>query len=445
MIVSGVWTVLALVIGGYVLSLTFRGIIEQNLDERLSSIMDSLIGVSGIEFEEDLNLYRALSEPRFEQPYSGWYWQISARDSEPFRSRSLWDESLTPDLEMDASRAVFYDTTGPEDQSLRAIDRDITIAGADTVFRYTVAIDKYELEAQSARFDNILLWSLGILGAGLIASSLLQQFFGLQPLRKIHNSLGRIRRGEDTRLPGDFPSEIQPMADELNALLDYNDEVIERSRTQVGNLAHALKTPLAILLNEAGLQKDNSLSALVTRQANAMRRHVDHYLRRARAAASVKVISSRTEVLPVLRDLNRAMGVMYRDKSFELASEGPEQELVFRGERQDLEEIIGNLLENAGKWADTSVTSRCRRDGDSLLIEIADDGPGIDPAAREAVFARGERLDEATPGSGLGLSIVQDLVGLYGGEIRLEDNEPDGGGEAGRGLCVKIFLPAAVR
>ena len=431
-------------IGGYVLSLTFRGIIEQNLDDRLSSMMDSLIGVSGIEFDEDLGLYRALSEPRFEQPYSGWYWQISAKASEPYRSRSLWDESLKPDLAMDASRAVFYDTTGPEDQSLRAIDRDITMPGSDTVFRYTVAIDRYELEAQSAQFDKILFWSLGILGAGLIAASLLQQFFGLQPLRKIHNSLGRIRRGEDSRLPRDFPSEIQPMADELNALLDYNDEVIERSRTQVGNLAHALKTPLAILLNEAGLQKDSSLSALVVRQANAMRRHVDHYLRRARAAASVKVISSRTEVLPVLRDLSRAMGVIYRDKDFELEGEGEEKELVFRGERQDLEEIIGNLLENAGKWAKKSVISRCRRDGDMLHIEIADDGPGIDPAAREAVFARGERLDEATPGSGLGLSIVQDLVSLYGGEISLEDGPEDAAGEGARGLSVKITLPAAV-
>ncbi|WP_417320207.1 ATP-binding protein [Emcibacter sp.] len=442
--VSAVWTVLVLLIGGYVLSLTFRGIIEQNLDERLSGVMDSLIGISGIEFEEDLNLYRALSEPRFEQPYSGWYWQISAKDSDPYRSRSLWDESLSPDLDREASSPVFYDLTGPEGQSLRALDRDITIAGSDTVFRYTVAINKHELEAQSAQFDNILFWSLGILGSGLIAASLLQLFFGLQPLRKVRDSLSRIRRGTDNRLPDDFPSEIQPMADELNALLDHNDEVIERSRTQVGNLAHALKTPLAILLNEASLQKTGNFSEVVVRQVNAMRRHVDHYLHRARAAASAKVISSRTEVMPVLRDLCRAMGVIYRDKEFDVQVGEAEEPLVFRGERQDLEEILGNILENAGKWARKKIVVRCARHQDTLDLEIADDGPGIDPAERDAAFMRGGRLDEEKPGTGLGLSIVRDLVDLYGGEIILEENRAGekAGGDAG--LRVKISLPAAV-
>ncbi|WP_321397999.1 HAMP domain-containing sensor histidine kinase [Emcibacter sp.] len=441
---SAVWTVLVLVIGGYILSLTFRGVIEQNLDDRLNSMMDSLIGISGIEFEEDLNLYRALSEPRFEQPYSGWYWQISAKNSEPYRSRSLWDESLKPDMEMDASRSVYYDTTGPEDQSLRAIDRDITIPGSDTVFRYTVAVDKYELESQSRRFDLILVWSLGILGVGLLAASLLQLFFGLQPLRKVRASLSRIRRGQVSRLPDDFPSEIQPLADELNALLDHNDEVIDRSRTQVGNLAHALKTPLAILLNEADLQKGGGFSEMVVKQANAMRRHVDHYLHRARVAASAKVISSRTEVAPVIRDLCRAMGVINRDKVFDISIAGPEEQLVFRGERQDLEEIVGNLLENAGKWAERQVYVHCRREADTIILEISDDGPGIDPAAREAVFTRGERLDEETPGSGLGLSIVQDLISLYGGKISLEDNLSAAEAPSQKGLRVKISLPAAV-
>ena len=431
---SVVWTLFALILGGYLLSLTFKETIENNFDVRLNSLLENLIGVSDSISEGEITFYRSMADSRFEQPYSGWYWQISAEDEESFRSRSLWDQKLDSDLDTPASQTRFSRAIGPEDQKLRRAERDITLPGDDkTVYRFIIAIDRSEIDEQLDRFDNILIYSLGALGLGLIAASLLQVFLGLKPLRNIRQSLARIRTGVDAHLPDDFPMEIQPLADEMNALLDHNNQIVERSRTQVGNLAHALKTPLAVLMNESE-RHPGQLSGVVSKQANIMRRQVDHYLRRARVAASTRVITSRTEVWTALNDICRVMAKIHRDKHFTMMPTGGD--VFFRGERQDLEEMVGNLIENAAKWADSKVIVSCQRKGEHILIQVVDDGPGIDRQVREAVFIRGERLDENTPGTGLGLSIVKDLTGLYGGEIVLMDNEP-------HGLLVRLTLPAA--
>lgn len=432
------WAILALLFGGYILSLTFRQTVEQNLDTRLDGLLENLIGISDFDAQGVVSLYRVLSDPRFEQPYSGWYWQISAKDYEPFRSRSLWDQTLETNLEIPHTTSFYGHVTGPEEQKLRIVERDVTPEGSDITFRYTIAIDTLAIEQQVARFDRVLFWSLGALGVGLIMAILVIVVLGLRPLRHIRRSLSSIRNGTSERLEGDFPSEIQPLANEMNALLDHNDEIIDRSRTQVGNLAHALKTPLAILLNEADLNKD-SFSEVVTKQSQTMRRHVDHYLRRARVAANVKVISSRTPVEQVIRDLCRAMSIIHPDKKVIFEPSDEISELSFRGEKQDLEEMVGNLVENAAKWAHENVKVGCEGRDEQIIITIADDGPGIDPAVRESVFKRGERLDENQPGSGLGLSIVRDLVQLYGGEIRLEDHQE---GAENKGLSAILILPA---
>ena len=431
---SAVWTFFALMFGGYLLSLTFKETIEENFDERLNGLLENLIGISGSNSDGQVSFYRAMVDPRFEQPYSGWYWQISAEDQEPFRSRSLWDESLEPELKFPVLQSRFSIVTGPEGQQLRLVEKDVSIPGDTTVFRFTVAIDRSEINAQLDRFDNILIYSLSALGLGLIAASFLQIYLGLKPLRNIRLSLLKIRTGEAEHLPEDFPTEIQPLADELNALLDHNNQVIDRSRTQVGNLAHALKTPLAVLLNESALHK-GALPEMVSKQSEMMRRQVDHYLRRARVAASTKVISSRTEIMPVLQDICRVMARIYRDKQFIFSPSEEKARLLFRGERQDLEEMVGNLIENAAKWAEKRVTISCVREGKQIFIQVADDGPGIDKQVRDSVFMRGERLDEDTPGTGLGLSIVKDLTVLYEGKISLTDNEP-------HGLLARLSLPA---
>ncbi len=433
---SAFWTLFALMFGGYLLSLTFKETIENNFDERLNGLLENLIGISQSNSEGQVNFYRAMADSRFEQPYSGWYWQVSALAHEPFSSRSLWDQTLEPDLSTPKSQTHFSMVVGPENQKLRVAERDIILPGGETVFRFSVAIDRTEIKEQLDRFDNILIYSLSALGFGLIAASFLQVYLGLKPLRNIRRSLSRIRTGEDAHLPEDFPTEIQPLADEMNALLDHNNQVINRSRTQVGNLAHALKTPLAVLTTESELHK-GQLSDVVARQSDMMRRQVDHYLRRARVAASTKIITSRTEVNPVLKDFCRVMAKIHTNKQFVMLPATEDSKLFFKGERQDLEEMVGNLIENAAKWSDTKVAISCERQGEEIHLQVADDGPGIDKKVRDSVFMRGERLDENTPGTGLGLSIVKDLSGLYGGDIRLLDNKP-------HGLLAILSLPSVV-
>lgn len=436
--ISVVWIALALVLGGYLLSLVFREALERNFDERLNSLLENLIGVSADENSTDMSLYRPMVDPRFDQPYSGWYWQIAAEGYDPVRSRSLWDVSLEVEYGTPLRSARYREVVGPEDQVLRQIERDVTVPGSDIVYRFTVAIDTAELDEQSDQFDNILFLALGALGLGLVAASLLQVFLGLRPLAHIKESLSKVRNGEEEYLPSDFPREIQPLADELNALLDHNNEIVERSRTQVGNLAHALKTPIAVLRNEAKMNEGH-LSETVARQTENMHKYVEHYLKRARAAANIKTISGNSHIMPSINNIARALNKIYQDKNVTVNALSDEKKLIFKGEVNDFEEMVGNIMENAAKWASKNITVNCNRNQNKLYIEVVDDGPGIDIKARQAVFDRGQRLDENIPGTGLGLSIVKDLAGLYGGEIKLNDNDEC---SKSKGLKAILILPA---
>lgn len=436
--ISVIWTALALVLGGYLLSLVFRDTLEQNFDERLNSLLENLIGISSDDTSTNVNLSRPMVDPRFEQPYSGWYWQIAPKGFSPVRSRSLWDVSLDVNFDQSVNRTRYRLTSGPEEQQLRLVERDVTLPGNDLIYRFAVAIDTSEIDEQADRFDKILLVGLGALGAGLVAASLLQVFLGLKPLGHIKESLSKVRNGEEEYLPKDFPSEIQPLADELNALLDHNNEIVERSRTQVGNLAHALKTPIAVLRNEARMN-DGPMSETVAKQTENMHKYVEHYLKRARMAANVKTISSHSQIMPSIHNIARALNKVHPEKSIVVKTEFEEKGLVFKGDLNDFEEMVGNIMENAAKWARKNITVECYKDGQNIRIEIRDDGPGIDIKAREAVFARGGRLDEKIPGTGLGLSIVKDLTDLYGGKIILDENKKS---DTGSGLLVTLFLPS---
>lgn len=431
--ISVVWTALTLVIAGYFLSLVFRDTLERNFDERLNSLLENLIGISA----DDTSAV-TMVDPRFEQPYSGWYWQISPEGFSPFRSRSLWDVNLDVDFKTALQSSRYRETMGPEDQPLRVVERDVTIPESDVIYRFAVAVDTSEIEEQAGRFDNILLVGLSVLGVGLVAASLLQVFLGLKPLSHIKESLAKVRNGEEEYLPADFPSEIQPLANELNALLDHNNEIVVRSRTQVGNLAHALKTPIAVLRNEARMH-DGPMSETVSRQTENMHKYVEHYLKRARAAANVKVISGHSRVIPSIRNIARALNKIHENKNITVMTDIAEDRLIFKGEVNDLEEMIGNLMENAAKFSRKEISVECFKDDQWLRIEFRDDGPGIDVAAREAVFTRGERLDENKPGTGLGLSIVKDLSDLYGGKIKLDSNEHN---YNNKGLLVTLLLPS---
>jgi signal transduction histidine kinase len=304
-----------------------------------------------------------------------------------------------------------------------------------------VAGDAGVIQDQVASFRRRVFLTLAVFGAGLIIATLIQIRWGLRPLDRVRLALAEIRSGRQTRFEGDLPAEIEPLVKELNALLESNQEVVDRARTQVGNLAHALKTPLSVIINEARAGR-GTLATKVAEQAALMHRQISHHLDRARIAARVNVIGAVTEVEPVVTRLIRAMQRIHGERGIAITCAVPAK-ARFKGEQQDFEEIVGNLLDNACKWAKTAATVTVAHaapggeaDAGRLSLTIDDDGPGLSAEEIEAATTRGGRLDETKPGSGLGLSIVADLVSMYRGRIDFRRSP-------GGGLRVEVELPAA--
>jgi signal transduction histidine kinase len=451
---AAVWCALVLSVAGWLLSTLVGDMVESNFDARLSVLLEGLVAGSEIGPDGQLEVRPQLGEPRFTQPLSGWYWQIGAPDHPLDRSSSLWDQTLPvppapggrpwTGVATDQAAGPWTgpwtgDVAGPDGQSLRLLVRLITLPDRAAPLLFAIAGDRAEIAAQKRRFDRLLTLALAGLLLVLLAALLLQVRIGLAPLRRIEASLAAIRAGRARRLEGRLPAELEPLALELNALLDHGEALVERARTHVGNLAHGLKTPLAVLHNEAE-RTEGALAVLVARQVEQMRRLVDHYLARARAVATGSVLGARTEVLPVLRDLARTLERIHLDRhddgalAIELACPPG---LAFRGARQDLEEMLGNVLDNACKWAAHRVRVEAAREAARLLVTIDDDGPGLPAERRAEVLERGRRLDEQVPGSGLGLAIVADIALLYAGRLALEA-APSGG------LRVRLDLPAAL-
>lgn len=436
-----------LVAGGLLLSNVFRASVERQLDDRLIADMENLIAAAEPAPSGELLMMNAIADQRYDTAFSGWYWQVTPEGEAKNRlfSRSLWDKTLdTPGMAAGGGLARGY-AQGPEQQELRYVVRRISFpdiaarASGQTdarpkTYLFAVAADRAKGEAESANFDTTLLWSLGALGLFLTAATLLQVRVGLRPLRVVRERLADIRAGKAQRLEGGYPREISPLADEVNQLLSQNAEVVQRARTHVGNLAHGLKTPLSVLANEASLIK-GPLSDTVMKQTGVMRRQVDHYLARARAAASADVIGARTEAASVIADLARTMDKIYGRKGVEYEAEIP-MNLAFRGERQDFEEVVGNLMDNAGKWAATLVRVSASGTAGKLVVTVEDDGPGLTEDEQVRVLENRERLDESVPGSGLGLGIVRDIADLYGGRLALSRSELGG-------LKAALTLPLA--
>ncbi len=331
---------------------------------------------------------------------------------------------------------------GPEEQKLRQVERNIDL-GDDGRFLVTVAGDAAEIDEGTYGFDRILIGTFAVLAIVLLLITTFQVRFGLAPLNRISAGLAAIRSGAAERLEGNFPVEIAPLARETNALIDANREIVARARTHVGNLAHALKTPISVMMNEAAAHPDDPFAAKVSEQVEIMRDQVAHHLERARLAAGMAaVIGTVTDVRSAVTALARTMQKIHLDRGIAIDLDAPD-DAKFRGERQDLEEMLGNLVDNACKWAQSRVAIEVfsqelggpdrRR---VVRITVDDDGPGLSPSQREQVARRGRRLDETKPGSGLGLSIVVELAGLYGGELKL-GTAPIGG------LRAELVLPSA--
>jgi len=446
---SALVSIVLLAATGVVLAGLFQSALERNFDARLRAVLDGLVANVEIDAAGNPVLSGEMADTRFTLPLSGWYWQvIPMADSAAgdLASQSLLEQRLEPDTNSLTARgkdgvASFYMFDG-NGASLRAIEQVFQLPGSDKNFSVLVAGNFDELKDEVSSFRQGLIASLVILGLGLLIAIFIQVRFGLRPLGAMQASLTAIREGKAERLEGTFPAEIQPVAEELNLLIQSNSEIIERARTQVGNLAHALKTPLSVLTNEAASQK-GPLASKVTEQAQVMRDQVSMYLDRARRAARAQGLGAVTDVKPVLDALARTLQRINRDKGVKVNVECDEG-LKFRGERQDLEEMVGNLLDNACKWSRETVDVKGRlwRDGSPagrtwLELQVDDDGPGLPADKRAEAVKRGRRLDETKPGSGLGLSIVTETATMYNGSVTLEDAEMGG-------LRVRLILPAAL-
>jgi signal transduction histidine kinase len=436
------WSLAALVISAVVLALLFRQAAERRVDQTLSELIDNLLSNSTIEAGEVFA--PALTDERALRAYSGRYWMIAAPAAgggvTPLvRSYSLFDSALpTPPglvarLKAHPAQPIAYDTRGPLDEPLRARARYAVLQGVPVIF--LAAEDRTSIDRSVLNFAAWTAGAFALLGAGLVAAIVIQVRVGLRPVFELQNEVAAVRRGKAERLAGAYPIEIVPLSDELNALLAHNQEVVERQRTHVGNLAHALKTPISVMLTEAG-QRPGPLAEVVARQAETMRQQVDHHLRRARAAARSQGPGERTSVAEVLDELARTLERIFRSKGVEIDWDAPD-ELFFLGERQDLLEIAGNAMENACKWGRARVRVRAATatPGRFRLV-VEDDGHGLPPEGREEVVRRGARLDEKTPGSGLGLSIIDELSRAYGGELKLGDSVLGG-------LQLDVDLPQA--
>ena len=418
---------------GVILSHIHRQATEQGFDERLNVYLQALTGGLASPTESDHSDPSDLGDPKFDLPMSGWYWQIDSGgdgSGKTIASPSLFGSRLprmvTPTPRTSSSDVLQGYVKGPDDRNLRVIER--MVLTPDGVWhRLRVAGDADEIERAVQAFRFPLLLTFGLLGAIIVCLTALQVWLGMRPLGRLSKALSDIRTGQADRIDGDYPPDLAPLARELNLLLDSNREIMERARTQVGNLAHALKTPLSVIANEAAAI-DGEVGDKIREQSAVIGTQMGWYLERARTAAASVALGRATELAPVIGGLARVFAKLWLSRAVVLVHEIPTG-LCFRGEKQDLEEMLGNLIDNAGKWANAkvSVTVTVSEGGEPFVnILVDDDGPGLAKELRAEALQRGRRLDETRPGTGLGLAIVADLAKLYGGQLMLEDS-PAGG------------------
>jgi signal transduction histidine kinase len=441
------FSVVILLVSGIALSTIYRRTAEANFDERLGVYLHALIADIATPGESSASAPGQLGEPHFEIPLSGWYWQITRLDTqkpEIRNSRSLFAAQLPRLSDTGVAAGVGgarkgY-ATGPDNRALRIVERVIDTEDQG-LYLVQVAATTDELEADISGFEERLVFTFAALALALVLSSAAQLRYGLKPLRQFQREMAAVRRGEAQQIEGVFPPDISPLAEELNLLIAANRQVVERARTQVGNLAHALKTPLSVIVNEASADPASPLAAKVEEQAAIMRDQLTYYLNRARAAVRAQTAGCAADVNAAIEALIRTFQKIYAARTIGFVSDLSDN-VRFQGERQDFDEMVGNLIDNAGKWAQSTVSITVAKEpqrNDSerrfFFVTIDDDGPGLSPGLRQAAMSRGNRLDETKPGSGLGLSIVADLASDYGGQLSLEAS-PQGG------LRAVLKLPA---
>jgi signal transduction histidine kinase len=433
MLIAAGWISVLLLGGGIALDQTLTGLVTRNFDAQLSSMLNGMIGSAEVGLDGEVFLNRPLGDQRLLEPNSGLYWQIRGEGHEDFASRSLWDRALdvkTGHLDKDVHTYESHQFPG---ETLRVMERSATLPGSDTVWWFTVAEKRANMDEQVARVRRILFRSFAVLGLGLLVMAALQTWYGLGPLRGVQRAIQKMRSAGSNRVTEPLPLEVQPLVQQLNALLAHTGKQAEEARTHAGNLAHALKTPLTVVMN-AATAKAPDLADTVIREAAVMRRQVDHHLARARAVGRRAVGQARANVSESVEAVLRAVTVLYEKTRFDLDGN---RDAMVAIERQDLDEILGNLIENAAKYGGGSVFVTLDPAGEPGWCEIwvEDDGMGIPEEERIRIFDRGARLDTGKPGTGLGLAIVRDVAEIYGGGVTLDESEDLGG------LLVKLRLP----
>lgn len=439
-----IWSIIAVVGGIIAMTVSYRAqtirLLEQELDSTLITLPRALeiLPDGRVVDQED----KLPSDVRYDLPLSGRYWAMIAVDADgtfrsDIRSQSLWDGPLPLDAELatealtDPGTTKYGNAIGPADERLRIAARSITIPNRDTPILLFAAADREATDEGANQLRLLLLISMTFLAGGTLIALWVGLRLALLPFRRVQLHISQIRSGHRAKLDGDYPVEVIPLTDELNKLLDNNRSVVERAQTHVGNLAHALKTPLAVLRNEA--TGNTPLDDVVRRQTESMRSNVDHYLRRAQAAARAEALGVRTEVKPVVEGLVRLLNRLFEASRIEVSSTVPDG-IFLRIEQQDLEEMLGNIMENACKWTKSRVEVSIEAGENALMmIHVDDNGDGLTDAEMAAVVKRGVRLDEKAPGTGLGLSIVTDIAEMNGGQFTLSES-PMGGLRATIGL-----------
>ena len=433
MLIAAGWITILLSVGGFALDRVLTQQIEAEFDNRLLIPLNSMLRSAEFSDAWGVEFNSILGDQNYLEPGSGSYWQISGGEFEPYPSRSLWDDRLVV-RDVIALEPIFYDSEQFEDETLRIAQRTIQLPGSDVQWQFVVAQNRDVIDDQVAQVRATLIWSFAILGIGLFLMAMAQTWYGLGPLRRVRQAIARIRTTGTNRVTEPLPLEVQPMVEELNALLEHSEKQAEEARTHAGNLAHALKTPLTVL-NNAAHARSPDLPEAVLREADAMQRHVDHHLARARAVGRRATGLSRASARESAEGVERAVSRLYHHVRFDI--DGPDASVAM--ERQDLDELLGNLIENAAKYGGGSVfiTIDAEPGSRKCVIWVEDDGMGIPEKDREAIFGRGARLDTGKPGTGLGLAIVRDVAQIYDGDVSLHESEDLGG------LLVKLSLPRA--
>jgi signal transduction histidine kinase len=431
-VVAAFWITTLLLLGGFGLDRVLSRSIVQNFDDQLKYVLNAMIAASEIGPDGEVRFNRPPADQRFIEPYSGVYFQVSGEGADTFPSRSLWDRRLRVQDRHQDIDVHTYDSDEFDGEPLRISERDVILPGSKVRWRFQVAQSREMIDAQIKQLRSTLFWSFFALGIGLLILAALQTFYGLWPLRRVRQDVAAIRSGAKTRITEDFPDEVKPLTEEINQLLAHSEEQAEEARRHAGNLAHALKTPLTVITNAATADAPD-LSETVRREAIVMRRQVDHHLARARAIGRRASAHARATVWDSLESVQRAVDRLYENVTVDIAGDKTAQ---VRVERQDLDEMLGNLVENAAKYGGGRVFVTVEPNGGLVDILVEDDGKGIPAQQREAIFQRGARLDTDKPGTGLGLAIVRDVAEIYGGKITLEESEDLGG------LLARLSLPA---